>query len=274
MTRVIALAAALLLVAGCGGEKPQASKPERAAAMDWRPSAERACGDVTSTLLARGWFMDLKEMRRRLPSTARDVRAAIERTERLPGRRDQRFVADMGALDQPLAELARAARAMDVDRLDRVITNLEGKASALAGSARRAGLKDCVGKPRRITNALRAPVAAEQVARIIRWANRREHAAVQDKSINGLRAGVEVREDMQAAVNNLHVPTWAERQHARWLAAAQHYARGIDELGDRFEAGLGTPEAQYDEMITRRFRQTNRRLHELYDAIGAHSLGD
>jgi hypothetical protein len=154
-----------------GEAKTKTTQPERAAEADWRPSAERPCGEATDALVTRAWFMDLKELRRRLPVTVRDVREAIADTGRLPGRPDQRFVADMGALDPPLAELSRAARAMHVRRLDRSISRLERKLRTLAGSARRAGLKECVGpnQARGITNALRAPVASEQVARIVRW---------------------------------------------------------------------------------------------------------
>ena len=96
MSRVIALAAALMLVAGCGGEhKKTAAKPERAAETDWRPSAQRACARLTDPL-----------------------------------------VADMGAVDPPLAAVSRAGRAMKVRRLDRAITRLEKKLRAVAGSAR------------------------------------------------------------------------------------------------------------------------------------------
>jgi hypothetical protein len=128
-----------------GEAKTKTTQPKRAAEADWRPSAERPCGEATDALVTRAWFMDLKELRRRLPVTVRDVREAIADTGRLPGRPDQRFVADMGALDPPLAELSRAARAMHVRRLDRSISRLERKLRTLAGSARRAGLKECVG---------------------------------------------------------------------------------------------------------------------------------
>jgi hypothetical protein len=220
--------------------------------------------------------MDLKEMRRRLPSTVHDVRSAIKQTSRLPGRPDQQFVSDMAALDAPLGDLARASRAMRVDRLDRVITRLDRQLGTLAASARRAGLEECVGpaQARRVTNALRAPVAAERVARIVRTANRRTRAAHQDRSINGLRDAVDVWRDQDVAVRKLKVPTWAERARTDWRSAARRYSRGLDELGDRYEAGLGTPDAMYDDLITRPFRQSNRMLHRLYDRIGAHSLGD
>ena len=271
MTRVIALAAAPMLVAGCGGaNKAAAPKPERAAETDWRPSAERACEQVTEPLVARAWFMDLREMRRRLRTTVRDVREAVAETGRLPGRPDQQFVADMGELDRPLAALARAGRAMNVRRLDRTITVLERKLRAVATSSRRARLRGCVTRKqvRRIVNALRAPVGAEQVRAIIVRNNKRQKAAGSDPS-----ASAAVWADQDAAIRKLKVPAWAKRERAALRAAARNYMRGLEELADRNAAGLYTPDAQYDELITDRLREANRKLRKLYDAMGAHPTG-
>jgi hypothetical protein len=271
MTRAIALAAALMLVAGCGGEaKTKATQPERTAETDWRPSAQRACGQLTDPLVARAWFMNLKEMRRRLPRTVRDVREAVAESGRLPGRPDQRFVADMGALDPPLAALSRAGRAMKVRRLDRAITRLEKRLRAIAGSARRAGLRACVTRTqiRRTVNSLRAPVAAEQVRALVERTNKRTKAAGDDPG-----AAAAVFADQDAAAGKLKVPAWAKRERAAWRAAARHYMRGLEELADRNAAGLYTPDAQYDALIPDRLRAANRKLSRLYDAMGAHPTG-
>ena len=271
MRRIALIAAALAVLSGCGGEaKTKATQPERAAETDWRPSAQRACGQLTEPLVARAWFMDLREMRRRLPTTVRDVRKAVAETGRLPGRPDQRFVADMGALDPQLVALKRAGRAMKVARLDRAITRLERKLKVAGRSARRAGLRDCVTRKqvRRIVNSLRAPVAAEQVRALVVRNNKRQKATDGDAAL-----GAELWADQVAAIRKVKVPAWAKRERAAWRAAAQHYARGIDELADRNAAGLYTPPTQYDALIKDRLRQANRKLRKLYDAMGAHPTG-
>ena len=265
------IAATLAVLSGCGGEaKTKATPPERTAETDWRPTAERACGQITEPLVARAWFMDLKEMRRRVRTTVRDAREAVADAGRLPGRPDQRFVEDMGSLDRPLADLARAGRAMNVPRLDRTITVLERKLRAVAKSARRAGLRECVTRKqvRRIVNALRAPVAAEQVQRMIARNNRREKAAGSDPS-----ASAAVWADQDTVIRKLKVPAWAKRERAALRAAARNYMRGLEELADRNAAGLYTPDAQYDELITNRLREANRKLRKLWDAMGAHPTG-
>jgi hypothetical protein len=269
--RIALIAATLAVLSGCGGEaKTKATQPERAAEADWRPSAERACGQLTEPLVARAWFMNLKEMRRRLPVTVRDVRQAVADTARLPGRPDQQFVADMGALDPRLAALRRAGRSMKVGRLDRAITRLEKKLSAVAKSARRAGLRECVTRKqvRRIVNSLRAPVAAEQVRALVVRNNKRQKAAGSDPS-----AGAKVWAEQDAAIRKLKVPAWARRERAAWRRAARHYMRGIEELAERNAAGLYTPDAQYDELIDDRLHAANRKLRKLYDAMGAHPTG-
>jgi hypothetical protein len=269
--RIAVIAATLAVLSGCGGEaKTKATQPERTAETDWRPSAQRACGQVTDPLVARAWFMDLKEMRRRIRSTVRDVRAAVAETGRLPGRPDQQFVAEMAALDKPLADLARAGRAMNVRRLDRTITVLERRLRAVARSSRRAGLRGCVSRKqvRRTVNALRAPVGAEQVQRMIVLNNKRDKAAGTDPS-----ASAEVWAKQDVTIRKLKVPAWARRERAALRAAARRYMHGLEELADRNAAGLYTPEAQYDELITDRLRAANRKLHKLYDAMGAHPTG-
>jgi hypothetical protein len=209
-------------------------------------------------------------MRRRVRTTVRDARASVADTARLPGRPDQQFVADMGAVDRPLADLARAARAMNVRRLDRTITVLARKLRAVARSSRRAGLRGCVTRKqvRRIGNALRAPVAAEQVRRLIVRTNKRQKATGSDAA-----AGARVWAEQDAAIRKLKVPAWARRERAAWRAAARQRTRGIQELADRNAAGLYTPDAQYDELITDRLREANRKLRKLYDAMGAHPTG-
>ncbi|HEX5616814.1 MAG TPA: hypothetical protein VFX51_00255 [Solirubrobacteraceae bacterium] len=174
------------------------------------------------------------------------------------------------ALDPPLAALKRAARAMKVRRLDRAISRLERKLRAVAKSARRAGLRECVTRKqiRRTVNALRAPVAAEQVQSMIVSANKRMKAAGSDPS-----ASAEVFADHVAAVRKLQVPAWARRERRALQAAARHYMRGLEELADRNAAGLYTPDAQYHALIRDRLRQANRKLHKLYDAMGAHPTG-
>jgi hypothetical protein len=266
--RIALIAAALAVLSGCGGEaKTKATQPERTAETDWRPSGRRACAQVTEPLVARAWFMDLKEMRRRLRPTVRDVRVAAAETSRLPGRPDQRFVEDMGALDRPLAKLAQAGRTMDVRRLDRTITVLERRLRTVGKSARQAGLRGCVTRKqvRRIVNALRAPVAAEQVQKMIARNNKRQKAAGSDPS-----AAARVWAEQDAAIRRLNVPAWARRERVALRAAARHYMHGLEELADRNAAGLYTPDAQYDALTTDRLRQANRKLRKLFDAMGAH----
>jgi hypothetical protein len=269
---IAVIAATLAVLSGCGGDaKKTAVKPERAATSDWRATADGACRRATDALLSRGWDFDLKELRRHLPGVMRDVRAGIDEIRRFPGRPDQQFVADMSALEPRFEELVRASKTLKVRRLDRAITRLEAAFRSLAVSARDAGLEECVqhNEPRSIVNVLRAPVASEQLALIVKSTNKRLDASKELPYLEGLRAFVAALGDREAAVRAMRVPAWAKRERAEYLAALRRYRRGLDEVGDRYAAGMDTPHARFVALVTRPGKRMNQKIHKLWDGMGA-----
>jgi hypothetical protein len=271
--RIATIAATLAVLSGCGGEAKKASpKPERAEAVDWQAKADDTCRRATDALVSRGWQFDLRALRRRLPGIVRDVRAGIAEIQHMNARVDLRFVHDMAALEPRFAELLRASKTLEVRPLDRAITRLEVKLRVLAGSARRAGLSECAqhGVPRRIVNVLRAPVASEQLALIFKATNPRLDAAEDNPSyLDGLRGFVAALADREASVRAMKVPRWAKRERAEYLAALHAYRVGLDEVGDRYAAGLDTPHAQFVQLAGRHVKRINRAIDKLWDGMGA-----
>ena len=275
MRRIAAIAATLAVLSGCGGEdKTKASKPERAATTDWRGTADGACGRATDALVSRGWANDLKQMRRRLPAVVRDVRTGIGEIRNLSGRPDQQFVAAMEALEPRFSELVRASRKLSVRRLDRVITRLEGDLRTLAAAARRAGLRECVqhNQARSIVNVLRAPVAAERLARIEDPIVERFRESRDLPWPDAPRGAIAALDDELAALRDLRVPAWAKREKAAYMAVARRYRRGLDEVADRYEAGLATSDARFQALVKRPERRTNRMMRRLWEGMGANPV--
>jgi hypothetical protein len=273
--RIAVIAATLAVLSGCGGEdRTKASQPERAGGTDWRTLADAACGRATDALVARGWGSTLKDLKRHLPGVADDVRAGIDEIRRLPGRPDQQFVADMDALAPRFTQLARASRTLKIEPMDRAISGLGPRLRAAAGSARRAGLEQCLQQSisRTIVNVLRAPVAAEQLARIEAPITKRFRAAKKQGWPDGPRAAVAALDDENVAFRALKVPTWVRRERAAYLAAARAYRRGLQEVLDRYDAGLDTSHARFEELVTRRGRRTDRMMRRLWEGIGANPV--
>jgi hypothetical protein len=163
------IAATLAVLSGCGGE----SKKDTFTAGEWAARADAACKRATDAIAGRGWPQDLEQLRSLASDAATDARAAIDEIDRLPVPADRAddvraFVAGLRDLEPQIDDVIRAVTAMDLSGLQWAAGMLGGELPQLRSAAADAGLRTCLrGKQlHRVRDAIRAPVAAEQLAQI------------------------------------------------------------------------------------------------------------
>jgi hypothetical protein len=168
--RIALIAATLAVLSGCGGE---AKKKDTFTAREWAARAEAVCKRATDAIAERGWPQDVEELRSLASDAADDARAAIDEIDRLPVPADRAddvraFVTGLRDLEPKVDELIVAATAMDLSGLQWAAATLGGDLPTLRIAAADAGLRTCLrGKQlHRVRDAIRAPVAAEQLTQI------------------------------------------------------------------------------------------------------------
>ena len=154
--------------AGCGGG-------ESLTHAEWAQRADAACKRAGNAIVKRGWAEDLRALQTVSSDAATDVRTAIAEIQRLPvpdgsTARVRPFLAGLRELAPMLDDLIRASTAVDKGDLQAIATHVGLTLSTLRSSARGAGLRRCVqhGEHRLLQDAIRAPLAADELARIDR----------------------------------------------------------------------------------------------------------
>jgi hypothetical protein len=167
--RIALIAATLAVLSGCGGE----SKKDTFTAGEWAARTEAICKRASDKIAERGWPADLEQLRSLASDAAADARAAIDEIDRLPvpadGADDVRaFVAGLRDLEPKIDDVIRAATAMDLAGLQWASAVLGGDLPTLRSAAADAGLRTCLrgNQLHRVRDAIRAPVAAEQIAQL------------------------------------------------------------------------------------------------------------
>jgi hypothetical protein len=275
VTRAIALIAALGALAGCAGEAATTKKPQEKAPVtvaDWQTDAHVACLRIQDVFVARA-PRDLRQLRKRLPGIAREVRAAGNEIRGLEQPPDddavQQFVAALRPVETSVAGLVKASRRMDTGRLTTATDRFAPALVALAKSARRAGLPCLKGGVSVEIGAVRAPIAAERLAAIERRALARLRAANDIAPPTGPRNAIAALEAEDAALRALALPDWARDARAAFRRGCRSYRKGLETAIDRYNAGQPTEGALYSELIERPVQRCNRLMKRLWSALRA-----
>jgi hypothetical protein len=210
------------VVAGCGGGESASLTHAH-----WASRADAACKRAGQAIVKRGWAGDLRALQTVSADAAADVRKAIAEIRRLPSppgaaARVRPFIATLGELEPLLDDLVRASTAMDTVDLRRIATHLRGKLSSLESSGRGAGLRWCMqhDEPQWVPDGIRAPLVAEELARI----DRMMPARVDVTSAKALRRLSAALSDQAAALALLDPPLAAQSTMTAYEWAVRDYA--------------------------------------------------
>jgi hypothetical protein len=259
-------------VAGCGGDdKPTAA--ERKAAKDrWVQRVDAACRHANEAIADRGWPADLVDLDRLVVRGIDDVRGAIHTiaSARVPegaGPRPGEFVRDLKALDPELSKLSDASEDLDPHALIRAADGLKPRLAGLQDRAKAAGLRDCLTHDERffIPDAVRAPVFAEQLARLDRSLLRRiknidfAQASSPGEFARAFDRYAEVIDDALDGIDKLDPPLWAADQTGAYQRALRDLQAVVQKFAARLEMDKGKPLAALDRALYLRIqRQLNK----------------
>jgi hypothetical protein len=281
---------ALVLAAAfsaCGGDDEPTPAEKRAAKARWVQKVDAACRKANEAIADRGWPMNLVDLDRLVVRGAADVREAVKTIValRLPvgsGPAPRRFVQELRKLEPLLAEVEGASENMEGPALLGVTDDLKVEMSRLEDRSREAGLADCARNDERffLPDAIRAPVFAEQMAKLDRSVFRRLERLERETNVNSaadatrfyVRLG-EVINDTVAGMDKLDPPQWAATQLGRYqdvLLDLQTIVQDSEELfaqgTDALTLGkLNRLGRRYDRIIKAE-KQARRKL---FRAVGA-----
>jgi hypothetical protein len=247
----LVMAAALV---GCGDEGP--STEQRAAKSHWIQRVDGFCREAGSEIAKRGYPADLIDLDRLVVRGIEDARGAIHaiQRERVPegaGPRPGAFVRELGALDEDLSDLSQASEDLDPHALIRATDDLKPRLEGLRTRARAAGLRDCFGHDEGafIPDAVRAPVFAEQLARLERSQLRRirliefGEASSPAEFARAFDRYAGVIDDAVEGIATLDPPLWAADQTANYQNALRDLQTVSQTFADRLTRDRGKPTA-------------------------------
>jgi hypothetical protein len=254
------------VAAGCGGGE-SASLPQA----EWAKRAEAACKRAGSAIVKRGWAEDLRALQTVSSDAATDVRRAIAEIRRLPvpdgsSVRVRPFLDGLRELDPVLEDLIRASTAMDKGDLQAIATRVGLTLSTLQSAARGAGLRWCVqhGEHRLLQDGIRAPLAADELARIDQTFPRLTHS-----SPRALRRLQDALLDVKVDLAIIDPPSWARDEMDAYKAAVDEYDFRAFVFEERLAAGLSRPGPRFIRAST----AVARTHHRLTDALRAAPVG-
>jgi hypothetical protein len=219
--RIVVIAALTAGLAACGGE---ASTPKTAvSAGDWAARAGEACHRAEVAVAERGWPNGLEDLGEIASGTVKEVREEIAAIQKLPVPENadaiEPFLADLEELDPTLDALVGASNEQEAEDLARAATALESQISALEQSAERAGLKRCLDDdPLAVVDAIRAPVAAEQVIR---------QGSAFSQSAQTRREAIEHLKAYERHLAAVDPPRWAAKTLAAYRKAVGDLREGL-----------------------------------------------
>jgi hypothetical protein len=264
----------VVVLAGCGGD----DKPKPPSAPQWREHVDTACTRATDAIAKRGWVDDLNDLYRRLPGEVREARAAIHEVRALPlprGDTDARlFVDELTAFAPMLDELGRAAKATDMHALANAAREVENELRALQPAAERAGLRRCLRRevPWVAIDELRAPVAAEQLARLQLELVDRFRSSPERHRFRAMRRTTAALLAHENALGSIKAPFWAAEAMGRYRSEVRDFRLRLEELLDGVRAGRPPSQARIDAVTRPAVDRVNRRTNELWNRMGADSV--
>jgi hypothetical protein len=267
---IAALALAPALTA-CGGDPEPTAEERRAAKSKWVQRVDAACRKANNAISERGWPADLVDLDRLVVRGIGDAQTAIKEITALKipegaGPKPAAFVNEIKALDPELKELSEASEDLEPADLVKAAEELKPRIAAAEMAAEEAGLSDCLTHDERffIPDAVRAPVFAEQLAKLDRSLLRRiKNVDFADASTPGefataFRRYSEIIDTAIKGIDTLDPPQWAADQTGNYQVAL----RDLQSVTQKFTAILvqdkGKPLYELDRA---KYLRTQRELN-------------
>ena len=262
---------ALAGIGACGGDSEPSAEEKRAAKARWIQHVDAACRKANEAIAVRGLPRNLIDLDRLVVRGIADAQAAIKTIagEPLPkggGPKPGAFVNEMKALEKELTTLGEASEDLEPAALVQAAEALKPRLAEIEKRAKAAGLSDCLSHDERffVPDAVRAPVFAEQLARLDRRLLRRikdvqlaaadtpaefatafrRYSAIIDSAIDG--------------ISGLDPPQWAANQTSNY----QDALRDLQSVCQEFTAILVRDKGKAPVEIDRsEYVRTQRKLN-------------
>ena len=258
-------------LAACGGDEEPTAAERKAAKNQWLQRVDGACRKANDAIAGRGWPANLVDLDRLVVRGIDDTRSAIRSIGglRIPegaGPRPAAFVKDLKALDPELTKLSDASEGLAPRELVKVAEALKPRLVEVEKSAKAAGLSDCLTHGERffVPDGVRAPVFAEQLARLDRRLLRRirsidggastpaEFAAVFKQLSGAVDTAI-------TAIDRLDPPQWASNQTANYQVALRELQSVCQEFAAILLADRNKPPEAIDLARYRRLEREVQR---------------
>jgi hypothetical protein len=263
---------ALAGLAACGGSSEPTADEKRAAKARWVQHVDAACRKANDAIADRGWPADLIDLDRLVVRGIADAQQAIKTiaAEPLPkggGPKPGRFVAELKALEKELSALSEASEDLEPAALVKAADALKPRLATIEKSADEAGLSDCMSHDERffVPDAVRAPVFAEQLARLDRKLLRRikdvdfETASGPAEFAAAFRRYSGIIDSAIEGIDKLEPPQWAADQTANY----QDALRELQSVCQQFTAILVRDKGKSPFEIDRAdYVKTQRKLNK------------
>ena len=283
----------LLVVAtlvGCGGSDEPTAEQRRAAKARWVQHVDAACRKANDAIAKRGWPADLVDLDRLVVRGIDDARAAIRTIARmrLPeggGAKPGAFVRELKALDPELTKLSEASEDLAPGALVKATETLKPQLATIEKRAVEAGVSQCLSHDERtfIPDAVRAPVFAEQLAKLDRTLLRKmktidfAEASTPGEFAQEFKRYSELIDTAMAGIDRLDPPLWAADQ----TGAYQDALRDLQAISQKFTtilvADRGKPPESIDvakytrteKQLQRAARREGKTRRKMLRAVGA-----
>jgi hypothetical protein len=284
------LAPVLVGLTACGGDSKPTAEEAKAAKSRWIQRVDAACREANDAIAGRGWPTDLVDLDRLVVRGIDDARAAIESIAGLEipegaGPRPGAFVTELKALDPELSKLSEASEALELGELTKIADALKPRLAEVEKRAEAVGLSDCVTHGERyfVPDAVRAPVFAEQFAKLNRSVLRR----IRRIDLRSAKTPGEVAKGFKqlslavaggvSGIDRLDPPQWAARQTAGYQDALVEFQSAVQEYESLLVKDQGkTPGARDYEQYVRRDKELwraakaeGKAYRKLVRAVGA-----
>ena len=235
------------VLAGCGGDSEPTAQERRAAKNKWIQRVDAECRKANDAIADRGWPVNLVDLDRLVVRGIDDAQGAIKAITalRIPegaGPKPGQFVKELKGLQPELDKLSTASEDLEPAPLVEAAEALKPQLASLAESAQAAGLSDCFSHDERffVPDAVRAPVFAEQLARLDRRLLRKlkdvnfASADSPGEFAVAFRNYSELIDSAVDGIDKLEPPQWAAKQVGNYQIAL----RDLQSVSQKFTAML------------------------------------
>jgi hypothetical protein len=278
------------VLAGCGGDSEPTAQERKAAKNKWIQRVDAECRKANDAIADRGWPVNLVDLDRLVVRGIDDAQGAIKAitAQRIPegaGPKPGEFVKELKGLQPELDKLSTASEDLEPGPLVEAAEALKPQLASLAESAQAAGLSDCFSHDERffVPDAVRAPVFAEQLARLDRRLLRKlktvnfEEANSPGEFAVAFRNYSELIDSAVDGLDKLDPPQWAADQVGNYQDAlldlqsvSQKFTAMLVE--DKDKTALEIDRAQYartQKQLNRAVSAEAKTRRRMLRAVGA-----